>query len=490
MVGLTGFGGYVPRLRLSRKSAADANGWIQPGVKRFGKGERSFCNWDEDSITMAVEAARDCLEGRPESRIASIYMGSTTFPFQDRQNGGIVAAALNLDENLSTVDIGASQRAGTSALGAALDAAKGLDEEQLLVVASDARRTRAGAQDEMIFGDGAASLMVGNASVVADLLGRHSVAVDFVDHYRGENRAYDYNWEERWIRDEGILKIVPEAINAALSKAGVAPDSVNTLIVPSAMKRVPSKIAKMTGIAEDALMESMDGVIGETGSAHPLLMLSLALESAVAGQVILLASFGQGCDVLIFKVTDAIKTYKKNTGVSGYIARRREETNYGKFMAFNDLVVQEKGMRAELDNQTALTQLYRRRDMLNGLVGGECEKCGTRQFPRSRVCVNPNCNEMNSQKPFVFSNIPAKIMTWSADHLTYCPDPPLHYGMIQFDGGGRFLANFTDADVGKVGVGQDVRMMFRIKDFDNNRGFRRYFWKAAPAMENEAQNNG
>lgn len=481
MIGLTGFGGYIPRLRLSRKSIADANGWIQPGIKRHGKGERSICNWDEDSITMAVEAARDCLDEKTDAKISSIYMGSTTFPFQDRQNAGVVAAALNLDDNLSTVDIGASQRAGTSALGTALDAA-GDAGKDVLVIASDSRRTRAGAQDEMIFGDGAVAFTVGKTNVLAELVGRHSVAVDFVDHYRGENRAYDYNWEERWIRDEGIMKIVPAALNEALSRFGVSPKDVDVLIVPSAMKGVPEKIAKAVGVDATALMQSMEGVIGETGCAHPLLMLSLALEKAEPNQTLVIASFGQGCDVLIFRTSDAIKSYRKQVGVSGYLARRREETNYGKFMAFNDLVEQEKGMRAELDNQTALTQLYRRRDMLNGLVGGECEKCGTHQFPRSRICVNPNCNEMNSQKPFVFSDVPAKIMTWSADHLTYCPDPPLHYGMIQFEGGGRFLANFTDADVGKVEVGQDVRMMFRIKDFDNNRGFRRYFWKAAPVQ--------
>jgi len=71
-------------------------------------------------------------------------------------------------------------------------------------------------------------------------------------------------------------------------------------------------------------------------------------------------------------------------------------------------------------------------------------------------------------------------MTWSADHLTYCPDPPLHYGMVEFEGGGRFLANFTDVEEGKVDVGQSMKMMFRIKDYDDLRGFRRYFWKAAP----------
>jgi uncharacterized OB-fold protein len=54
--------------------------------------------------------------------------------------------------------------------------------------------------------------------------------------------------------------------------------------------------------------------------------------------------------------------------------------------------------------------------------------------------------------------------------------------MIEFDEGGRVMIDFTDIDADALKVGQPVRMMFRIKDIDTTRGFRRYFWKAAPVM--------
>lgn len=485
MVGVTAFGAYIPRLRLSRKDMVASNGWIQPGLRAFAKGHRSICGWDEDSVTMAVEAARDCLHRREDIALRAIYLASTTLPFQDRQNAGIVAAALNLDEETRTMDVAGSQRAGVSALAAALEASEGASDGDILVVASDTRRARAASQAEMTFGDAAAAFAVGRTGLIAELIGHHAVAIDFVDHYRGENRAYDYVWEERWIRDEGYLKIVPRTISEALRRADVEAGQVDVLIAPSTLRGVSEKIAAKVGIARERLADALDGVVGESGCAHPLLMLAHVLENAKPGQIIAVAGFGQGCEVFLFRTTDAISDFKPRLGVCGHIARKREGVNYGKFMAFNDLVVQEKGMRAELDNQTALTQLFRQRDMLLGLVGGECSHCGTRQFPRARICVNPNCHAMNSQTPFCFADVPGKILTWSADHLTYCPDPPLHYGMVQFEGGGRFLANFTDADVGGVQVGQEVRMMFRTKDFDNLRGFRRYFWKAAPSQATE-----
>ena len=61
MAGITGFGAYIPKLRLLRESVVEANKWLNPGISSLAKGERSMSNWDEDPITLAVEAARDCL---------------------------------------------------------------------------------------------------------------------------------------------------------------------------------------------------------------------------------------------------------------------------------------------------------------------------------------------------------------------------------------------------------------------------------------------
>ena len=166
-------------------------------------------------------------------------------------------------------------------------------------------------------------------------------------------------------------------------------------------------------------------------------------------------------------------------GVGGSLSQRREETNYMKFLTFRGLVEWDKGMRAEKDNKTALTTLYRKRDMILVLTGGRCGKCGTRQFPRARICVAPECQAVDSQVPHDFADEPASIVSWSADYLAYSPDPPQHYGMVQFAAGGRVMADFTDCQPGCVDTGMPVRMVFRIKDFDERRGFRRYFWKAA-----------
>jgi uncharacterized OB-fold protein len=137
-------------------------------------------------------------------------------------------------------------------------------------------------------------------------------------------------------------------------------------------------------------------------------------------------------------------------------------------------------MRAEVDKRTALTVLYRKNDMLLGLVGGKCRVCGTAQYPKSRICVNPNCKAVDSQDDYGFSEQQGTILSWSADFLTYSMDPPNHYGMITFADGGRLMTDITDVEQGQIDSGTKVRMAFRVKDRDEKRGFVRYFWKAVP----------
>ena len=210
------------------------------------------------------------------------------------------------------------------------------------------------------------------------------------------------------------------------------------------------------------------------------MLLAAALEKAKAGDKILVVGFGQGADALLFEVTPEIANRPKRLGVAGHLARRKEETNYCRFLAFNDLIELERGMRAEIDKDTPLSALWRNREMMTGFVGGKCSKCGTLQFPKTDICVNPNCNAIDTQEPHAFADMAGRNQVLHRRPLTYSPDPPSCYGMIEFEEGGRFMIDFTDIDADGLKVGQPMRMMFRIKDIDTARGFRRYFWKAAP----------
>ena len=481
MVGITAWGAYAPRLRLSRKAAASANAWVAPNLMGKAKGERAMANWDEDALTMAVEAARDALgSGDDRSWIDGLYFASTTGPFVDRLNAGIVSAALTLEKSISAADITGSQRCGLTALSQALTAVKGGASKNVLVAAGEHRKARAASTQELDNGDGAAAFVISSDAGVAEFLGHGVVTDDFVDHFRGAGEEFDYAWEERWIRDEGIVKLVPPAIQQALAQAGIGGEQVAHFCFPSTFSGMAASLAKKCGIAPEAVRDNLAGVMGEAGSAHGLVMLAHALEEAKAGDIILVAQFGAGAEALVFRATNYAQTRRPQRGVTGSLADRKEETNYLKFLFFNGLVEWDKGMRAEKDNKTALTTLYRNEDMILGLVGGRCRETGVVQFPRTRISVAPNNPAVDTQEPYKFADRPASVLSYSADYLTFSMAPPNHYGMVVFEGGGRIFVDITDVEPGDVDTGMPVKMAFRLKEVDEKRGFRRYFWKAVP----------
>ncbi len=477
MVGITAFGAYLPRMRLQKQVIADANAWFDPGLKGLAKGEKAICNWDEDTITMAVEAYNDCLGNAPGQAPAALLLASTTLPFSDRQNSVVVAEALNLDtSDLRTMDITCSQRAATSGLLSALDiAAAG---KEAVLVASEHRKAKCASREEMLYGDGAAAIAVGSDNVIADLVASQSQAVDFIDHYRGEGQDFDYGWEERWVRDEGYMKIVPNAVNALLSKAGVSAGDIAHFILPTEQGRVPPMVAKKLGIKGEAVADNLLQSVGITGAAHVMLLLAHRLEQAAPGDLVLVAGFGQGCDVLLFKVTDAISKQSAGKGVSGHLSNGRPETNYNKYQSFNNLLEKELGKRSEVNKQGYLSAMYRARGLTNSFLGGKCTACDTVQMPKHKYCVNPECGAFDTQVDHPMAGAAGTIATWTADTLTFDYNPPAYFGMVTFEGGGRIMMDMSEVDAETFDTGSKVSLHFRLKQIDDQAGFRKYFWKA------------
>lgn len=473
--GITGIGAYVPRLRIERAVIANAHRWMNPSLASGAKGARAFCSWDEDSVTMAVEAARDCLAGQDRSALRSVRLASTSFPYAELSSGVIVASALGLGRDIAVANASGSQRAATTAL---LDAFRG--DAPALVVASEKPLAVPASGAELSSGAGAGAVTLGSEGVVATLAGSATRSVHFVDRFRSANEASDYVWEERWIRDEGYAKIVPEAILAALDAAGVAVGDVQHMILPSPIRGVASGIAKQVGFGGE-VAGSFESEIGYCGAAHGFLMLAEVLESAAPGDRIVMIGFGQGVDVLVLEATDAIASARRGRGLSGAKADALMTRDYLRLLSFYDQIKLEWGMRGEKSGKAALTEQYRVAGQIDTFTGGRCGTCGTVQFPVLAFCVKPECNAPAAQFTQVsLADEPARIFTITSDWLSYHPAPPLAVGFIQFDVGARLLMEVVDASPEQIVEGQPLRMVFRIKERDKIRGFNRYFWKATP----------
>jgi len=480
MSAILSIGAYVPLMRLQRASIFEANRWFAPGLKGLARGERAIANWDEDTVTMAVEAARNCLAGTDGVAVSTVVLASTSAPFADRQNAGIVKDALNLDDAVLTIDAGTSQKAGTGAL---IQALRSGDHGATLIAASENRRARPASEDELINGDAAAALLVGPGDGIARFVGSHSISADFVDHFRAGDAEFDYGWEARWVREEGHAKLAGAAIGGLLAAHGIEGSAIAHFAAGIPAKGAAAALARAAGIPAEAVVDDLAATLGYAGCAQPLLLLAAALEKAKPGDRIVVVGFGQGADALLFEATDAIAAPRRAIGLAAALSRSRREENYLKYLAFAGHLKLELGKRAEFDQKPVLTALYRNRKAVLGLVGGRCTVTGTIQFPRSEISVNQNAPEIGTQEDYPFAHRRAKVLTYTADSLTYTPDPPNYYGMVEFEGGGRMLTEFTDADPDSIFVGAPVRMMFRVKARDERSGFVKYFWKAVPAAE-------
>jgi len=483
MVGIVSYGAYVPRYRLKRMAIFQAMGWINPANIMLAQGEKAVANSDEDSLTMAAAASIDCVEGFDRSQVEGLFFASTTMPYLERQNAGIIAGALNLREDVRSADFSGALKSGTSALISALEGVGSKNARQILVCMADCRLGKMGSSQEMIFGDGGAAFLVGEEKVIAEFKGSHSLTCDFVDHYRGSKTTFDRQWEDRWIRDLGFGEFLPKAIDGLLKKTGVPLNDFSKVIFQCHYDSERKRLAKILQLDPAKVQDPMHHSMGETGTAHSSLMLVRALEEAKPGDKLLVVSFGSGCDALYLQATDQISRFKKRVGVQGYLAKRAELNSYPKYVVFRGMVPVDIGLRGETDFLTRWSLVYRHRKAVLGLIGSRCKKCGTPQFPPQRVCVNPACGAMDEMEDYGFADKKGRVLSYTGDLLAASYDPPELYGYVEFDGGGRFMCNFTDCTLEDLKVGAPVSFSFRKKYYDEKRDIHGYFWKAVPLKE-------
>ena len=83
----------------------------------------------------------------------------------------------------------------------------------------------------MNYGHGAAAVLLGQGRVKAEIIAVSSIHDDLVDQYRSRKNRFDYTLEERWVREEGWLKTVPQVIENVLNDAAISTENLDKIIV-------------------------------------------------------------------------------------------------------------------------------------------------------------------------------------------------------------------------------------------------------------------
>jgi 3-hydroxy-3-methylglutaryl CoA synthase len=462
MSGITAAGAWVPRYRLPRELIAKEWGTASAG------GEKAVANHDEDSLTLAVNAALGLgAVERPEA----VFFATTTSPYGEKQGAATIAAVLDCPGATRTLDFTDTLRAGTSALLAALDAIAGGSARRVLVAAGECRLGEPDSMTEQSYGDAGAAVLLGGDAGRAEVVAAHSVADEFLGTWRTREQEFPRGVPGAFEAKFGYTRVLGEAVKGVLTKATVAPDALATVILPTPSPRAPQGIAKALGL--DAKRQLQDGfwtTVGDAGAAQPLLMLAAALERAKVGDLILVTAYGDGADAILLRATGMPAV--GGTSVLRQIEVKRLLPSYGRYARFRKLVRKE-AVAAEPSSPVIL---FRDRKELLPLYGGRCPGCGTVQFPKHRVCIE--CAHPGGLEDVKLSHR-GTLFTFTNDHLFESPDPPVSHAVVDLDGGGRLYCQLTDCEPERVVIGMPLELTFR--KIHEGGGFNNYFWKARPA---------
>ncbi|RJR25877.1 MAG: hydroxymethylglutaryl-CoA synthase family protein [Desulfobacteraceae bacterium] len=470
MIGITSFGAYIPIYRLSRDLIARA--WERSSLK----GERSVANNDEDTLTMAVEAGSDSLKGLDRKKIDGIFFATTNAPYKEKLSAGLAATVLDFRKDVLTADFTDSLRSSTAALRAAVDSVKAGSAGSILVAAADCRLGYPRSDQEQLFGDGAAAVVIGGDKVIASVEHSLSINKEIVDVWRNDDDRFVRVGEGRFILNEGYTAAMTEVISTLLKRAGLKASDFSRLVIPSPDQRSSMSVAKKLGFNEkEQLQDNLHATVGNCGSAHPLLLLAAALETAKPGDLILMASYGDGADAFVLRVTEEIAGNKGRLGFRGHLESKMNLSSYQKFLSFRNILEPVAGEPFRLFPSNSA--YWREQKSILRCYVSRCRQCGQTEFPIQRICSK--CRSKDDYEEICYSDKKGKVFTFTRDQLAgRSDDPVVVQTVFETEDGTRFYLMMTDCDPEKVEVGFPVEFTFRrIYEGAN---FHNYFWKCRP----------
>lgn len=311
-VGIVSYGAYIPRYRIrveeiAKVWGANANSIID-GLMVF---EKSVPDLDEDTITIAVEAARHAINRaniNPE-KIGAIYTGSESHPYAVKPSSTVVAEAVGATPHLTVADFEFACKAGTAGIQACMGMVGSGMIELGMAIGSDVSQGAPGDALEYTAAAGGVAYIIGNKDLVVNIESTYSYTTDTPDFWRREGMPYPEHGG-RFTGEPGYFKHVSCAAQGLMDKMGTRPSDYNYAVFHQPNGKFPTRMAKMLGFQNEQIKQGLVVThLGNTYSGSCMMGLAAILDIAKAGDRIFMTSFGSGAgsDAFSFKVTDRIE---------------------------------------------------------------------------------------------------------------------------------------------------------------------------------------
>ncbi|MDI7276035.1 MAG: hydroxymethylglutaryl-CoA synthase [Anaerolineae bacterium] len=335
-VGIVGYGAYVPRYRLPADEVGRIWGASDGG---FPVREKSVSGLDEDTTTMAIEAARNALRRAeiPAQELRAVWVGTESKTYAVKPTGTIVAEALGATPYTQAADWEFACKAGTEALQAAIGLVGSGMVRYALVAGVDAAQGRPGDALEYTAGAGGAAFIVGpREESLAYCEGSTSYVTDTPDFFRRAHQRYPSHGG-RFTGEPAYFRHIQNAAEQLLKDLGRTPKDYAACIFHQPNAKFPERVGRALGFSREQMAAGM--LVSEIGNCYAgssLLGLTAALDQARPGDRILLVSFGSGAgsDAFSLVVTEAIEERRHRAPATRDYVRRRQGIDYGTYARF------------------------------------------------------------------------------------------------------------------------------------------------------------
>jgi len=325
-VGIIGYGAYVPRYRLPAKEVAR----VWTGGKGAGLPikEKAVPGFDEDVITMSIEAAKNALAraGIDPTELRAIWVGSESHPYAVKPSSTVVAEAIGASASIQAGDWEFACKAGTEAIVAAMGFVGSKMADYALAIGMDTAQGKPGDALEYTAAAGGAAFIIGPAeNALTTINASYSYVTDTPDFWRREYQKYPEHGQ-RFTGEPAYFKHIHAAGKAMLEASGTTARDYQWAVFHQPNAKFPQRAASLLGFTPEQIAPGLlSPVIGNTYAGAAIIGLTAILDVAKPGDRILMVSFGSGAgsDAFDITVTDKLLERRdKAASTQDYIARR------------------------------------------------------------------------------------------------------------------------------------------------------------------------
>ena len=324
-VGIVGYGAYIPRYRLPASEVSDM--W-KAGKAAAPIQEKAVPGLDEDTATIAIEAARNALirAGIAPTDLRAIWVGSESHPYAVKPTSTIVAEALGAAPMVQAADWEFACKAGSEAIIAAIGLVGSDMADYAMGIGADTAQGRPGDALEYTAGAGGAAIIIGPAEQALALFeGSLSYVTDTPDFWRRPKAEYPSHGM-RFTGEPAYFHHIVTAGKMLMETLNRTPEDYRYVVLHQPNVKFPVRAARQLGFKpeqwETGLLVNR---IGNTYSGASLVGLTAVLDAAQPGDRVLVVSFGSGAgsDAMSFEVTERIRDRQLLApSTEDYIARR------------------------------------------------------------------------------------------------------------------------------------------------------------------------